>query len=225
MTNTAYIGYFRVSTAKQGVSGLGLEAQQMAVHGFVNASKGTLAGEFTEVESGTRRDRPQLTAALALCKKRGATLVIARLDRLARSVAFVSTLLDSGVRFVAVDMPEADRAFLQIASVFAEWEARKVSERTKAALAAAKARGVKFGWACPERRSGHAKASAKGAKTNRASAALFAQNVLPLVREIRAAGVGSLEGVAAALNARGVPTARGGRWHASTVSRLTTYAA
>lgn len=138
-----YITYYRVSTQRQGQSGLGLEAQRSAVQGFL-AGKEIIA-EFTEVESGRKNDRPQLTKALALAKSRKAILVIAKLDRLARNVHFISGLLESGVQFVAVDMPEADRTFLQMAAVFAEWEARKISERTKAALAAAKVRGTVLG--------------------------------------------------------------------------------
>jgi DNA invertase Pin-like site-specific DNA recombinase len=224
MADAVYVSYFRVSTAKQGLSGLGLEAQQMAVHAFLKGSGTMLAGEFTEIESGTRRDRPQLAAALELCKKRRAILLIARIDRLARNVAFVSALLESKVRFLAVDMPEADVTFLQMASVFAEWEARKVSERTRAALAAAKNRGIQLGWAHPARLPGQRAASQRGAQANRDAAIQFAGNALPIVESIRRAGVHSLDGIAEALNARGVPTQRGGRWHASTVSRLSAYA-
>ncbi len=124
-----YVTYYRVSTQRQGQSGLGLEAQRAAVQTFL-AGKEIIA-EFTEVESGRKSDRVQLAAALALAKKQKATLVIAKLDRLARNVHFISGLLESGVQFVAADMPEADRTFLQMAAVFAEWEAKKISERTK----------------------------------------------------------------------------------------------
>jgi len=138
-----YIAYYRVSTQRQGQSGLGLEAQRSAVKQFV--SDKPLLAEFVEVESGRKVDRPQLTAALAMAKTQKAILVIAKLDRLARNVHFISGLLESGVQFIAVDMPEADRTFLQMAAVFAEWEARKISERTKAALQAAKDRGITLG--------------------------------------------------------------------------------
>lgn len=221
MAGTAvFVGYFRVSTDKQGRSGLGLDAQRTTVHGFVKSSTGQSIGDFTEVESGRRKDRPQLQAALALCKKSRATLVIAKIDRLARNVAFVSALLESGVRFVAVDMPEADVTFLQMMAVFAEWEARKVSERTKAALAEAKARGAQFGWAHPERRAGQAAAARRGADANRDMAVRFASNVLPIVESIQRSGATKLLEISDALNARGVATQRGGRWHPSTVSRL-----
>ncbi len=128
-----YVTYYRVSTQRQGQSGLGLEAQRSAVQAYL-AGKEIIA-EFTEVESGRKTDRPQLAAALALAKKQKATLVIAKLDRLARNVHFISGLLESNVQFVAADMPEADRTFLQMAAVFAEWEAKKISERTKSAQA------------------------------------------------------------------------------------------
>lgn len=220
MSQVAYVSYYRVSTEKQGKSGLGLEAQQMAVREYLKGSQGTLLAEFTEIETGRRKDRPQLVAALELCRRSRASLVIAKLDRLARNVAFVSALLESKVHFVAVDMPEADITFLQMAAVFAEWEARKISERTKAALAAAKARGKKLGWAIPSRIGEQQTASRRGADANRSNATQFASNVLPLVDSIRQAGVVTLQGVAEALNARGVRTARGGQWHASTVRRL-----
>ena len=142
-----YVTYYRVSTQRQGQSGLGLEAQRSAVQAFL-AGKEIIA-EFTEIESGRKTDRPQLVAALALAKKQKATLVIAKLDRLARNVHFISGLLESNVQFVAADMPEADRTFLQMAAVFAEWEATKIRKRTKEALAAAKARGTVLGSPTP----------------------------------------------------------------------------
>lgn len=220
MLDGPIVTYFRVSTVKQGLSGLGLEAQQMAVYGFLQGSATVLTGEFTEVETGTRRRRPQLDAALALCRQRRATLVIAKIDRLARNVAFVSALLESQVRFLAVDMPDADRAFLQMTAVFAELEARRISERTKAALAAAKARGTKLGWSHPDRLRDQREASLRGAAANRAAARQFAANVGPVVDSIRATGATTLKDIARALNARGIATPRGGNWHPSTVSRL-----
>lgn len=138
-----YIAYYRVSTQRQGQSGLGLDAQRDAVRRFAGSI--SLDGEFTEIESGRKSDRPELIKAIATAKAKKATLVIAKLDRLARNVHFISGLLESGVSFVAADMPEADRTFLQMAAVFAEWEARKISERTIAALQAAKARGQVLG--------------------------------------------------------------------------------
>src|SRR5437016_5331644 len=143
MNRTKYIAYFRVSTARQGRSGLGLEAQRQAVRTHLNGVKPL--SEFVEVESGRRSDRPKLTEALSACRVHKATLVIAKLDRLARNVAFVSNLMDAGVEFEAVDFPQANRLTIHILAAVAEHEARMISERTCAALAAAKKRGVRLG--------------------------------------------------------------------------------
>ena len=218
------VSYYRVSTERQGRSGLGLDAQRLAVTEYLKSHTGQLIGEFTEVESGRKRDRPQLKAAIDLCRRQKAILVIAKLDRLARNVAFISALLESGVHFVAVDMPEADTTFLQIAAVFGEWEARKVSERTKAALAAAKRRGKKLGWSIPSRQPEQVLASKHGAASNRLAADQFSRNVLPIIQSVQHAGVRSLSGIAAALNARGVSTARGGQWHATTIRNVLVHA-
>lgn len=220
MSEVCYVSYVRVSTERQGKSGLGLEAQRMALQQFLIGSQGKLVGEYTEIESGRRRDRPQLQAALELCVRRRATLAIARLDRLARNVAFISSLLESRVRFVAMDMPEADVTFLQIAAVFAEYEARKVSERTRAALAAARARGAVLGWANPSRHGEQREASIMGVAAIRDAAARFAVNTLPIVESVQRSGITSLSGIADALNARGIRTARGGRWYPTTVRNL-----
>jgi DNA invertase Pin-like site-specific DNA recombinase len=220
MSEVCYVSYVRVSTEKQGKSGLGLEAQRMAVSEYLKNAQGKLIGEYTEIETGRRRDRPQLQAALELCRRSRATLVIAKLDRLARNVAFVSSLLESRVRFVAADMPEADVTFLQMAAVFGEWEARKIAERTKAALAAAKARGTLLGWAAPSRRASQRAASRMGVEALQSQAALFAANTRPIVESIQKSGVLSLCGLAEVLNARGIPTQRGGRWYPTTVRNL-----
>jgi DNA invertase Pin-like site-specific DNA recombinase len=220
MIEVCYVSYARVSTERQGRSGLGLEAQRMAVTEYLKIAQGKLLAEFTEIETGRRRDRPQLQAALELCRRSKAILVIAKLDRLARNVAFVSALLESRVRFIAVDMPEAEPAFLQMVSVFAEWEARKVSERTKAALAAAKARGTLLGWSSPARQREQRVASQKGAAAIRDRAALFAANTRPVVEAIQRSGVTTLSGIAEALNARGIRTQLGGRWYPTTVRNL-----
>ncbi len=140
-----WIAYYRVSTDKQGMAGLGMEAQRNAVNGFI-AGRGELVGEFVEVESGKRhRNRPQLLAALDECRKRRAILIIAKLDRLARNVAFIANLMESNVEFIAADMPEANRLTIHILAAVAEHEARIISDRTKAALAVAKGRGTKLG--------------------------------------------------------------------------------
>jgi len=166
--------------------------------------------------SGKRADRPELARALAEAKRAGAVLLIAKLDRLARNVAFIANLLESGVEVTAADMPEANRFVLHLIAAVAEQEGRAISERTKAALAAAKARGVKLGWSIPERASEQRQAARKGAAVNKARARAHAENVLPVVEKIRAGGA-SLRQVAAELNARGIKTARGGKWHATTV--------
>jgi DNA invertase Pin-like site-specific DNA recombinase len=140
-----FVAYYRVSTAEQGRSGLGLDAQQAAVLNYLNGGTWQLVGEFTEVESGRKTERPELAKALALCRKHNATLVIARLDRLARNVHFISGLMETKVKFVACDMPEATPFMLHIYAAVAQEEARAVSARTKAALAAAKQRGVRLG--------------------------------------------------------------------------------
>jgi DNA invertase Pin-like site-specific DNA recombinase len=210
-----WVAYYRVSTDRQGESGLGLEAQRRAVADYLNGGSWTLAAEYTEVESGKRSDnRPQLTAALAACKRLKAKLIVAKLDRLSRNVGFICALLNSGVEFVAADMPHANKMTLQVLAVFAEHERDLISARTKQALAAAKERGVQLGG--PKR----AEASALGAAANRANAERFAANTLPIIREIQASGVTSLRGVARALTARGVPSARGTPWSPVAVSNI-----
>lgn len=204
---TKRIGYCRVSTQRQGQSGLGLEAQQHALSGY------ELEATYTEVESGKRSDRPELAKALAHCKEVGATLVIAKLDRLARNVHFITGLLEAGVPIECADMPEADRTFLQMAAVFAEWEGRRISERTKAALAAAKRRGIKLGSPDP------AKGGAATAGLRRDATAKVAPQAMPVIKALRAANQ-SLRAIASALNEAQIPTAMGGKWHASSVRNL-----
>jgi DNA invertase Pin-like site-specific DNA recombinase len=211
-----FISYLRVSTDKQGRSGLGIEAQRQAVLDYLNGGKWELAAEYVEHESGRRNDRPELAKAIAACKKLKTTLVIARLDRLARNVAFISNLMERKVAFVACDMPDATPMMLHIYAAVAEQEARNISERTKAALQAAKARGKKLG--APKRVL--AKARVLGAAGNRREADRFAANVRPIIEQVKATGIISLRGVASALTARGVPTARGGTWNAAQVANV-----
>jgi DNA invertase Pin-like site-specific DNA recombinase len=213
-----FVTYLRVSTERQGQSGLGLEAQRAAVAAHV-LGRGEVVAEFVEVESGKRADRPQLVLALAQAKRAGAVLLIAKLDRLARNVAFIANLLESGVEVTAADMPEANRFLLHVMAAVAEHEAQAISDRTKAALAAAKARGVKLGWSIPERASEQHQAAKKGAAVNTARALTHAKNVLPVVEQIRAGGA-SLRQIAAELNARSIRTARGGKWYAATVRNI-----
>jgi len=215
---TKYVAYYRVSTDRQGRSGLGLDAQKAAVATYLTGAEPLAA--FVEVESGKKNDRPQLQDAMDLCRRKKAVLVIAKLDRLARNLAFVANLLEAKVDLVACDMPEANRTMLQFMAVIAEHEGRVISERTKAALQAAKKRGRKLGWSMPTRQHEQAQASRNAVAYRMAKADQFATNVLPIVHDIQRTGINTLQGVAGALNARGIPTARGGTWYASTVRNL-----
>jgi DNA invertase Pin-like site-specific DNA recombinase len=213
-----FVAYYRVSTQRQGASGLGLEAQQAAVRAHLNGGNWKIVAEFTEIESGKRSDRPKLAEALAACQRYGAKLIIAKLDRLARNVAFVSNLMESGVEFEAVDFPQANRLTIHILAAVAEHEAKMISERTKAALAAAKARGKVLGGFRGVRFTDESRQRASAARTERADAK--AANVAPVIAELQEAGVTSLSAIAAALNDRGIPTPRGGEWQAVQVQRV-----
>jgi len=213
-----FVTYLRVSTARQGNSGLGLEAQRKAVADHV-MGKGEIAAEYVEIESGKKNDRPQLAHALAEAKRSGAVLLIAKLDRLARNVAFIANLLESGVEIAAADMPEANRFLLHVMAAVAEHEAQAISDRTRAALAAAKARGVALGWSMPARKEEQRLAARMGAARNSQKADQHAANVLPIIRQL-AAGGASLRRIADELNTRGIKTARGGLWYAGTVQNL-----
>lgn len=204
-----FVGYIRVSTDRQAASGLGLEAQRAAIEQYAARQGREIAEIYVEAESGKLKDRPQLNAALAHCRRAKATLLIAKLDRLARNVAFVSALMETGTEFVAVDAPFANRLMIHVLSAVAEWEREQISERTKAALAAAKARGVKLG----------TYGRVLGAQ-KRAEAERFAETVRPAILDARNAGCASLREYAAYLSASGIPTPTGGRWHASSVSLL-----
>ncbi|OOY19711.1 hypothetical protein BMI86_13875 [Thioclava sp. DLFJ5-1] len=212
-----YVAYYRVSTKRQGASGLGLDAQREAVELFTAKSDCAVLAEFVEVESGKRRERPELDQALRCCRQTGAVLLIAKLDRLARNVAFVSSLMESGTEFIACDNPHANRLTVHILAAVAEDEARRISERTKAALAAAKARGVALGGDRGYRPLGRpdgALAALKAATDD------FAMSIAPVIIDIMQAGHNSLYAIATELNQRGIRTRRGGRWHASTVRNL-----
>jgi DNA invertase Pin-like site-specific DNA recombinase len=220
MAKGRVVAYYRVSTDRQGRSGLGLEAQRKAAADHLDGGAWEFLAEVTVVESGRRNDRPELAWALELCRRHKATLLIAKLDRLARNVAFVANLMESGVEFIAVDFPTANRLTIHILAAVAEHEREMISARTRAALAAAKARGKPLGWAIPDRVEEQRAAARRGAKAGKARADRHAGSVLPVVREIQAAGSKSLAGIAAALNARGIGTARGGEWHPTTVRNL-----
>lgn len=216
MATGKFIAYHRVSTQKQGVSGLGLEAQQVAVAAYLNGGAWELVAEFQEVETGKGADalakRPQLRAALDACRKHGATLIIAKLDRLARNVHFISGLMVSKVRFVACDMPEANELTIHIMAAFAEHEAKRISQRTKDALAVAKSRGVVLG------RSGPGNLRPNIEERQRAANA-FADRLRPILNEMTSRGLTQRD-MTEVLNAIGVPTPRGGQWKLAQVQRV-----
>jgi DNA invertase Pin-like site-specific DNA recombinase len=214
-----WISYLRVSTGRQGRSGLGLQAQRTSVSDFLNGGPWKLIKEFVEVESGKRADRPQLEAALAACRLHGAKLVIAKLDRLSRDAYFLLGLDKAGVDFVAADMPNANRLTVGIMAMVAEEERRMISARTKASLAAAKARGTELGGDRGIKPT--VKMRRKSAQARQQRALGRAADIAPTIAELRSGGATSLRAIAAGLNARGIPTARGeGAWSAVQVARL-----
>jgi DNA invertase Pin-like site-specific DNA recombinase len=195
MREQRFVSYFRVSTDKQGRSGLGLDAQREAVSQFLSGRGAAVIAEFVEIESGSKNDRPQLALALETCRRHKATLLIAKLDRLARNVAFIANLMDSATDFVAVDMPHASRLVLHVMAAFGEHEREMISQRTKAALAAAKARGVKLGLN-----------GARIAAQNHAEAVAYAATIEEHVNSARASGAKTLTAIAAYLNDHCVPS-------------------
>ncbi len=217
-----FVSYFRVSTDAQGRSGLGLEAQREAVERHVSGANGRIIASFEEIESGKNNARPKIAAAISTCRLKRATLVIAKLDRLARNVAFVSNLMESGVDFVACDNPYATRLTIHILAAVAEHEREQISERTKAALAAAKARGVRLG--NPNLRPGNGSRSsakaARAARTRRSNE--HADDVSPYIDAARAAGCKTLGDLSRALTARGIPTPSGqiNIWGSEQVKRV-----
>jgi|SRR5579872_5128167 len=220
MGSSKFVAYYRVSTERQGRSGLGLDAQRDAVRKYLDGGRWTILEEVTEIESGKRNDRPALAHALSLCRVHNATLIIAKLDRLARNVAFISNLIESGAEFTAVDFPQANRLTVHILAAVAEYEAMMISQRTKTALAAAKSRGVKLGG---NRGSIGAQASVGGkasAAVRKAKAVTRANDLLPVLRAIQANGKASFRQLAAELNSRGIAAARGGTWSPIQVQRL-----
>ncbi len=218
-TETKFVAYYRVSTEGQGKSGLGLDAQKQAVQDFVNDPDYIIA-HFLEIESGKKNDRPELNAALEYAKKSKATLLIAKLDRLARNVAFIANLLDSGVDVLAVDMPAANKFMLHVMAAVAEQEALAISQRTKAALKAAKERGVKLGWSNPKRKAEQRNSSALGVKIRKDNADEFALSIYQHLLVLNLNGVTSPTAVANALNIRGHKTRRAKTWHPSSARNL-----
>lgn len=214
MKTQSVVTYYRVSTQRQGVSGLGLEAQHHAVQEHLNGRAHEIVAEFIEIESGKRNDRPKLAEAIELCRKRKATLIIAKLDRLARNVHFISGLLDSGIEFTAVDNPHANKMMIQLLAVFAEHEREQISKRTKEALAAAKARGVKLG-------ARDQKAlSDLGNRAIVAVAEEFAEKLRSTIEGLNAQGIASASAIADELNRKGIASAKGGSWSVTTARRL-----
>ena len=213
--------YYRVSTEGQSRSGLGLDAQREAVTSLCNARGWTIIADFTEVESGKVNDRRELTAALHHAKVTGSTLVIAKLDRLSRNASFIAALQDSGAKFIAADMPEANELTVHIMAAVAQAERKAIASRTRDALQAAKARGQRLGnpnGAAALRRAGKGNSAAVGAI--KAGADAFATDLAPIVARLRAEGATSLPKLALGLNEGGFETARGGRWHPSSVRNL-----
>jgi len=222
VSHGGFIAYYRVSTGKQSKSGLGIEAQRQAVANYLNGGNWRIVGEFVEVESGKRSDRPELDKALAMARVRQVPLVVAKVDRLTRSVAFLSRLLEAGVDVRFADLPMIEGAtgkfLLQQMAAVAELEAGMISARTKAALAAAKRRGVKLGGDRGARLTAKARAAGKAVLQERARSR--AADLASTIKELQAAGRESLRAIAAGLEERGIPAARGGKWSAVQVTRL-----
>jgi DNA invertase Pin-like site-specific DNA recombinase len=214
------IAYYRVSTQRQGRSGLGLDAQRLAVQRFADIEGIQIGDAFTEIETGKGADaperRPQLAAALSAASRARCPIVVAKLDRLSRDVAFISGLMAQRIPFIVAELgADADPFMLHLYAALAEKERRLISERTRAALASRKTNGAKLG-----NQTNSAAAAAKGRAVSINEADRFAQTVLPIIASIRSSGIISLRGMAAALNNRGVRTARGGQWQVSNVRNL-----
>lgn len=204
------VAYYRVSTNRQGESGLGLEVQQDAVHLFLKKKKLKLTKEFTEIESGKKNIRPVLKEALEYCRKNDALLIIAKLDRLGRNVAFISSLMESRVAFVAVDNPEANHLILHILAAFAQYEREQISIRTKSALQMAKRRGVKLG-----------KNGSVLAAKNKKDSLVFSKKLKPIIEAMKRQGFITIRSLTDELNKQKIATFRPGcRWHKSTVYNL-----
>ena len=214
------INYYRVSTAKQGRSGLGLDAQRNEIERFCASRNCQPLGEYTEIESGKRDDRPELVKALHHAKVTGATLVIAKLDRLSRNLAFLAAMQDAGTKFIAADMPEANELTIHIMAAMAQAERKAISKRTKEALAAAKARGQRLGNPMGAKAFGDRQGNDAAVTAIRAKSATFAKDVMPVIKAIQDDGLQTLRAIAGALNERGIVTARGGKWGPQSVSNL-----
>lgn len=225
MVSGRFVSYLRVSTDRQGKSGLGLQAQREAVANYLNGGQWELVAELVEVESGKRQDRPQLDAAVMTCRLHRATLVVAKLDRLARNAKFLLHLIDSGVDVVFCDLPHVPsgptgRFLLTQMAAVAELEAGLISQRTKAALVAAKARGVKLGSPGNLTAEGRARGAEVGRAVSGQRADRRAADLHTTILLLMKQGVTSASGIARKLNEVGVPTPRGGRWQAVQVQRV-----
>jgi DNA invertase Pin-like site-specific DNA recombinase len=223
MPAAKFVVYCRVSTDRQGKSGLGLDAQRVAVRAYLEGKGWPPIAEVVEVETGKNSARPKLAEALALCRLHGATLLIARLDRLARKVAFIANLMEAGVPFVACDMPNATPFMLHVYAAVAEEEGRAISKRTKDALAEAKKRGVALGGArnsTGNLRQESAKGWAASIKIRNAKADERAGDLANTIRELEAGGATTLSAIAEGLNVRQIGTARGKSWSPTQVARL-----
>jgi DNA invertase Pin-like site-specific DNA recombinase len=214
MASGKFVTYYRVSTQRQGASGLGLDAQREAVRLFLNGGEWEVLGEHVEIESGRKTDeeRPELRKALDLCRRQGATLLVAKLDRLARSVHFVAGLMKAGVKFVAIDLPEANDLTIHIMAAFAEHEAKRISQRTKDALAAAKARGVILGVAGPAN-------LRRDIDLRKQQADAFAVKLQGVIQGMKARSM-TQRAMVAELNSLGVKTAAGGEWSLVQLQRV-----
>lgn len=219
MVENQYVTYYRVSTARQGISGLGLDAQRQTVAQYLTGGCKTVLAEFVEIETGKGANaldrRPELRQALALCSKSGATLLIAKLDRLARNVHFVSGLMESKVKFVACDLPEDNQLTIHIMAAFAEHEARRISERTRDALAAAKARGVVLGVTGSANLKRHTRQHQEAVRA-------FSARLMPLLKGFIAQGL-SRRAMVVQLNALGIKVPRGGPWSLGQVQRVVVF--
>ena len=220
MASGEFVAYYRVSTQRQGRSGLGIDAQKKAVLDFLDGGRWSLVAAFEEHETGRDNDRPKLREAMALCRVRNATLVIARIDRLSRNAHFLLGLQEAKVRFVAADMPDANELTVGIMAVIAQAESKRISANTKAAMAAARARGRQLGHRDNLSAVGRAKGRplALAAKTIKAKAR--AVDLTPTIREIQGSGQTSSRHIAGELNTRGIATARGKQWTSVQVMRL-----
>jgi DNA invertase Pin-like site-specific DNA recombinase len=205
-----FVAYHRVSDRKQGRSGLGLEAQDAAISQYLaSVPDAQVVGAFVEVERGGKKNRPQLSAALDCCRRHKATLVIAKLDRLARNVAFIASLMEGQIRFICCDMPDVNELTIHIFAAVAQWESRQISSRTREAMAAAKRRGAVFGQSAQKR-----------AVENRASADAFARSLAAPIAALQTQGYKSVRALASEMNRQGIATAQGKRWHGATVFHL-----